>query len=257
MRMNKPLEGPFAVIDILGFKHSIMHPPWLKNSNRLLSVFDNAFILASEKMNEKIRIAQRKNSKLGLIKYLLCSDSIWMYQEKGHVRYDNITSKAECMKQIIQVLAHAIAICAKENVYLRGSISYGEFSIYKNNGTPFGPAILEAIEYESAQSWIGACLTESASKIYFDALQKNQRQNKDKKKKFNYCVQYDVPMKNGINIKPSKVAVRWPKCLGHAENLFPENRLNHILANEFAEFCMSAKINEDGSICPNQRTTFN
>ena len=86
--------------------------------------------------------------------------------------------------------------------HFRGCISYG--LIIESPDSIIGPAIDEAAEYHARQQWIGL----SAAPSVFNILQNIDASRISSKNKSPTYVQYDIPLKDGI--EKNGWAINWP-----------------------------------------------
>lgn len=130
----KEHKGFVAFIDILGFKNMVF------NDVDISTLFNNLFSILDKINSSKVN-------------HLLFSDSLLLYTKKD--------SEKE-LNEIIDVCSFLLFEMLINNIPIRGCLSYGNFYLNKvNNGTIItGKPLIDAIEIEGKQNWIGIMVSQ-------------------------------------------------------------------------------------------------
>lgn len=150
-------------VDILGFKalvkshHSESIHYWLER------LMDNVKILCPN----------------SIVKWMLVSDSLLLFT--------NNETKAS-FEHLTGAVAAIIPMALSNGLLCRGAISHGDFYFNDESTIFFGPAYLDAVEYEKKQEWMGVILTPicrdfTAPHKYIDTT---------------LLIEYEVPMKKEV-----------------------------------------------------------
>jgi hypothetical protein len=178
-----------AFFDILGFSS------WVKNigSKEVFTYvrgFYNLMVRSSlpgSIVNQDMSVDLQKSN----IGYINFSDSILFY---------SVDDSYECPKTMLRVCGEFmnVVICGPSRM-LRGAIAYGEFYADPKANAYVGKALIDAINLEGEQDWIGLSLHKSMQKVKdFD---------KAKKEHMGYIVKSLVPLKNNPTELP--LCINW------------------------------------------------
>lgn len=100
------------------------------------------------------------------------------------------------MDRVIPAAAHNISLLMldgiSKNIFFRGCMSIGQ--VYSSDKMIIGKAIDEAAEYYTLPEWVGITATPSA----YNAIQQLRKKNKLKDGVKDFFVNYDIPLKIGI-----------------------------------------------------------
>ncbi len=136
---------------------------------------------------------------------------------------------------------------------LRGAVSLGEGYMHKRSGTYIGSMVVEAARLEAAQNWIGAGLGPSATWPNFMAEVSPTQ-----------IIEYEVPVKPGMESLRSPIALDWPRRWRDTEagslqdrlrELTPEGR-HSVYYEQAAAFARWSEQHHDWHNAPDDRTGF-
>jgi hypothetical protein len=136
----------------------------LRNKNEIdekLKLLSKAY--SNRGKNQKIQSKEILDSFISTsskIDYLIMSDSI--------VVFSDVVTKSN-QQNILHDFVSSIKLLFSQaflhQILLRGAISYGDFYVDKKNSIFFGKALLDAIELEGKQQWIGCSLCKNMDSI--------------------------------------------------------------------------------------------
>ncbi|MGP8154671.1 MAG: hypothetical protein ACLQBQ_11145 [Smithella sp.] len=184
-----PKPQPFfvAVADLLGFKRHL----WNQERVPLYSSLENLYEIYTLLLHaldwatkiDRFELTpengiQHVNLK---INHFVASDTILLWSVEQEVNY------------LLGAVANLIGLALGFGAPLRGALSYGDCILDLNRRIFIGYPIVEAIEAEKCQGWVGIAVLSSA------AARLNNSGN---------VVRYDVPIKSSYN-KHIRYAVPW------------------------------------------------
>ena len=187
----QPAEYVVAFLDILGFKQALAKPGGLVTA---LGWHDELRRLA--RMNAlSLHLSPAAVAQVET-RHLSVSDGVYMWSDATPGRAAGF---------IISVSAF-VAAAVKARIPLRGAVAAGECVIDPRSLTFVGQPLVDAVEGEKCQEWLGVAVLPSAVKV----LAHDGR-----------VVRHDVPT------KPRPARSWWRRCLGGTE---PGPRYSHALA---------------------------
>lgn len=203
-------------LDILGFKEQV------KNQH------EETIHYWLHRVRDDIAGLCRKTS----VKWLMVSDSILLFTSDD-------SNSFEAMKAIVAAI---IPMALSKGLLCRGAISHGEFYFDDDSKIFFGPAYLDAVEYEKRQDWMGVVLTPTCSAYV-------ARHNIDQ----TLLVDYDVSLKKDRAYRGlfTTITCNYPrnerkrmKCINWINNYAIDNESDrHRLRTEF--FQRKQKLTSD------------
>lgn len=117
----------------------------------------------------------------------------------------------------LQRCADLLCEALQMGIPLRGTIALGEGFMHKQSGTYLGPMIVEAARLEAAQNWIGVAFAPSATWPQFMSEVPTQ------------IIEYDVPVKAGVESLRSPIALDWPRRWRDTETTSIKQRLRELM----------------------------
>lgn len=177
-------EGAVTFLDVLGWKGI-----WERNQSAINSL--SAFVIEMQKKAEEITEKYSEDislrGKSNATKVLSISDTIAVFTS---------ASPKISIKIHSELCSWAIPAALKNELPLRGAISYGEYSI--SNNIMLGYAVDESASWHETTDWIGVILTPSA-KILLENNENNESE---------YIVKYDnIPFKK--KMPTLNLCVKW------------------------------------------------
>jgi hypothetical protein len=183
----KPQPLFVAVADFLGFKRHLWDQQWAPLTNGLENLYETYFLLLHTLDRattiDRFELSSENNIKHVNLKisHLIASDTIVLWSSEQEVNY------------LLIALANLVGQALGSGVPLRGALSYGNCILDPNNNIFIGYPIVEAVEAEKCQDWVGiAVLPQAAYKL----------------SKTGMVVKYEVPLKSGYSA-PIEYAIPW------------------------------------------------
>lgn len=128
-----------AFIDILGFTELVKAQNWNENLDKVFTVVENS--IRSTKTAQTSGIVPNDP-----LRSLFVSDSIILWQKPNDD--EDWKEKAKALRFLLHAVEKIQFECAKENIWMRGGISYGKVLFDQNNTNIGGPAYLKALGLE-------------------------------------------------------------------------------------------------------------
>ncbi|MGA2464389.1 MAG: hypothetical protein ABSH06_08565 [Thermodesulfobacteriota bacterium] len=142
-------------VDVLGFTKKVLRSD---NPETLSESFN--FLLESIGRSCGLETDFKNQDSLS-VKFIWMSDNLLFYTE------DNSVQK---FKDISNIIADLLMITIEGGPFLyRGALSHGDFYFDREWNLYFGPAMIDAIQWEKKQNWVGVMLTPNCS----DFIKKN------------------------------------------------------------------------------------
>jgi hypothetical protein len=201
-----------AFLDILGFKaivldhtHEQLEALYLKTLSGSIehALSDGKYVLVNDGETEWLGPDIRKAT----VNSLLVSDSILIWTDD---------CRAESFVHIVTAVRSLLAFSVIDRILLRGAISVGPLTMVLNQWPSqthsfqhslFGRAIVDAVEAEKAQDWVGCMITANAIECY-----KASCPGKDSLIEKKVVVPYSIPLKEGEEV--DGYAIDW---VNHAQ----------------------------------------
>jgi hypothetical protein len=114
------------------------------------------------------------------------SDTIVLYGQKGHHQLEAAMLAVSC--------SNLLGVSARRGWSLRGALTFGHLYIDHKANAIVGPAIVKAMELESAQEWMGAIVDPDFNDLYQDAMKTAPEPL------HNNLVRYPAPLKTGKRV---------------------------------------------------------
>ncbi len=159
-----------AVLDVLGFSSMIKNSHSPENIRDIIKSLENdIFLICGRSPGQTI-----PNGRYPKCHPVMMSDTILIYSDDdSRESYKQIMAQSHMI--LMLSIGNALGVKLKSNgkkefftgsTYrpLRGAISHGEFYADRDSDIYFGPAFLDALEWEKAQNWIGMILTPECAK---------------------------------------------------------------------------------------------
>lgn len=208
-------------LDILGFKEAVLKSD---NPDTLLLEFKSIF----RHIEISCGLGKFKNVESAPVQFIWMSDSILFYTQNNSI---------EKFKYISNIIAGFIRDTIESGPFLyRGALSHGDFYFDPKLNLYLGPAMIDAIDWEKKQNWLGVMLTPDCSdftkKNHYDSFE--AKISVDRGRDYELLefsgpllVEYDVPLRESL---PSKRAL----CLNWtvaARTDFRASKLGHVFAS--------------------------
>lgn len=177
-----------AIVDFLGFKQHLSEHAGTQAAKGLTLLFERYFLMkwAAERVrriDEIYLISQEEIEVANFeLKSEIVSDTIMMWAEADRCAF------------LIRAAARLMNVALGFGVPLRGAVAYGECIFDDTNRIYLGYPIVEAVEAEKCQDWIGVGVLPSASAHLGNT---------------GLFVEYKVPMKDNSRIPQIGHAVPW------------------------------------------------
>jgi len=208
-------------LDILGFKEAVLKSD---NPDTLLFHLNRLF----RHIEISCRLKKFKNLDSLPVQFIWMSDSILFYTEDNSI---------EKFKYISNIIAGFIRNTIESGPFLyRGALSHGDFYFDPKLNLYFGPAMIDAIDWEKKQNWSGVMLTPDCSdftkKNHYDSLEAKFKVDRGSDYKLleisgPLLVEYDVPLKESLPSKRS-LCLNWTVA---ARTDFRASKLGDALAS--------------------------
>ncbi len=176
---NDLFEGPIAVLDILGFKQHICSG----NNDHVIYMIERLRQRAKYSTdNANQRIYEGNNLHTGdksveHVDFVNISDAVLVVNKSS-----DGTIRDRCSR-LTDAISSILANSFISGIPLRGALAFGSYTFDKIKDIYFGKPILEAMEYERLQQWIGVGICPSFEKcLLLGEMPRN-------------IVPFDVPMK--------------------------------------------------------------
>ena len=142
-------EGYVAFLDVLGFRSIVGSRDWEERLTRYVKRVDRAI--------------QANDSKM--LQYVIFSDSVIV---------NSTEDDDESFQRIVEACATLFAQFLQDGIALRGAIAHGRYlrSSEANGTFVAGAPIVEAVDYETRQNWVGIMLCPSTIKRQIDLDQR-------------------------------------------------------------------------------------
>lgn len=189
-----------AFLDILGFKaivldrtHEQLEALYLKTLSGTIehALSDGKYVLVSDGEAESLGPDIRKAT----VNSLLVSDSILIWTDD---------CRAESFVSIVTAVRSLLAFSMIDRILLRGAIAVGPLTMVLNQWPSqthsyqhslFGRSIVDAVEAEKLQDWVGCMITTNAIECYQAGCAGNDSLIEKK-----VLLRYRVPMKDGQEV---------------------------------------------------------
>lgn len=160
--------------------------------------------------------------------YMIISDSIIVYSNI----IKNPCDDFEIFEEFFDFVRIFISNSFMEDLQIRGAVTFGEFFVDKQNSIFFGKGLVEAVQLEKTQEWIGCILSDKLNEVV-DKYKKNKYTDSYREKIKIYLIdksllldtvfaRYPVPLKEGV-FKDHYIVNWYPAIIGKiklSENLF-------------------------------------
>ncbi|MHC4661124.1 MAG: hypothetical protein ACYS8W_05490 [Planctomycetota bacterium] len=196
MRIRK---GFVAFCDIIGFS------PYMREKaeqGKALEVVKQLNMLRHSLKIESVYSVVSANRDTGVrvdkeyVEWLTISDSIFLHTEVSTDEKMSLSYSYNFFQTIGSLIARALDI----GFGIRGTVAFGEYEVDFQNGIIVGIPILDAVESERAQEWIGvACHSSCRDYEYFDGYITERE---------HFAIPYSVPVKPESSCQ-FEYAVNW------------------------------------------------
>jgi len=224
-----------AFIDILGFSKLTLTRPLGEIYGKI-----KQFFVAARSSRVEASIG-RETQPIADAPYIVLSDSIVLFQiDRPPLNAKDLFEwKENIFRQFLTSLESIFQEAFKQNLYLRGGISYGECYISPDSGEDstnkehilIGKPFIEAVKMEKLQSWMGVAFHPSMSEYLEKSTHKES------------LIEYDIPLKdNSCSKKIPKYTIAWvDESMERYQNHFDEwptetSRQKDIKSNTFKYF---------------------
>lgn len=202
----KPQPLFVAIVDFLGFRRHLWNQESEPCPNGLENLYERYFLLLRATDHSKM-INRFQLSAKGDIEYInrtvdcfVASDTVMLWSSENEVNY------------LIIAVANLVNLGLAFGIPLRGAIAHGECILEMNRRIFLGYPIVEAVEAEKCQEWVGIGVLLSAA----TRLKENPA-----------IVQYPVPLKSSYSKSSISHAVAWHWAEGIPNG--PEIRLRRMM----------------------------
>lgn len=195
------VKGYVAYIDLLGFSELVKQEDFMASFDKYTAIIETEL-----------------KSDITEFQYIIFSDSLIVNTE---------SDAPEVFLSLIESLSHLnYRLLLEMNLPLCGCVSFGDFSRAEKKGNAMiaGTPIVEAVEYEKKQDWIGIMLSPSVCKIHekiryltYISRRRDVREIYDNLSWSQYIQRYnDIPFENGsydgfvivpVKEKPKNIAL--------------------------------------------------
>lgn len=192
MKINT-YNGPIAMIDILGYKeklcmNSIDH---IKNIiNELIRIIDTVSTIVNRDRCRFNYFSNNNTTHTTVIDYVFFADTFLLFLESDNSC--KINEPANSINSLCYATLLIMGESFKNNISLRGAISFGEFYIQKDPVIIIGKPLSEIAQLEKSQNWAGVVLSYDLDSFNLED---------------SFIVTYPVPFKK--NTKEMRV-INWP-----------------------------------------------
>jgi hypothetical protein len=161
-------NGAVALVDILGYKEMLCEPiEYVKDNiiDRLIETIETANSITNRERHRFNRVSNNDEEYSTKIKYMFYSDSFILYIESDN--NCKINSIENTLDSLCYALCIILDISFRNNIALRGAVSYGEFYLKKCPFIMIGKVFTELSELEKSQKWAGIVLSEELEKFNY------------------------------------------------------------------------------------------
>ncbi len=193
-----------AILDLLGFKATLCDDSGVSRPRGLEELYETYFkLLWAKDLSTRINnfeLGQDKNIRhvSGRINNVVASDTVLLWASDDEAEY------------FVDVVAELVNFALTIDIPLRGAISYGNCIIEKGKNIFLGLPIVEALEAEKIQEWIGIAVLQKA----VDKIPNHPR-----------VVEYCVPVKPDTSNLNHALLWHWAENTPNA----PEIRLKRLM----------------------------
>ncbi|MFA5111692.1 MAG: hypothetical protein WC443_09820 [Desulfobaccales bacterium] len=196
-------SNPHEVVTSFLKKHNIL----VYYQNTLVGNFDIQAYSSFIKLNKIVKAIQKVTHCLQIIKSMATTNAFavkldhWILSDSIIIVVDTNRHPlfSGSLMVFLQTCSMILRISMINGLPLRGAIGGGDF--YKDGEIMVSSALVDAVEYEKEQDWLGAVLTPTALQVIetaknYEITNKGETNIDFSSNQYNFCVRYgDIPWK--------------------------------------------------------------